>query len=203
MRIQFQSLLRRNFRWWVNAWAPDAICVWAAFLYPYGIKAPQMQLLSGQNGVRAFLHPKLKNKPTKTRFFHRKRLLLCLNINLKPCSFTLARSRPIPQPTPVPFPSMPPPLMCSTTRQHAADRFGLADAGNIYGRLTNSTQDVFEKRIAALEGGVAGLAVASGAAAIAYTIQALAQAGRAHCSPEDHLRRHLQPAGPYPAPVWH
>ena len=60
---------------------------------------------------------------------------------------------------------------------HAAARFGLADAGNIYGRLTNSTQEVFEKRIAALEGGVAGLAVASGAAAITYTIQALAQQG--------------------------
>ena len=61
--------------------------------------------------------------------------------------------------------------------QHAADRFGLADAGNIYGRLTNSTQDVLEKRLAALEGGVAGLALASGAAAITYTIQALAQKG--------------------------
>ncbi|WP_407397915.1 O-acetylhomoserine aminocarboxypropyltransferase/cysteine synthase family protein [Anaerovibrio sp.] len=61
--------------------------------------------------------------------------------------------------------------------QHAADRFGLADAGNIYGRLTNSTQGVFEERIAALEGGVAGLALASGAAAITYTIQALAKAG--------------------------
>ncbi len=60
---------------------------------------------------------------------------------------------------------------------HAAARFGLADAGNIYGRLTNSTQDVFEKRIAALEGGVAALAVASGAAAITYTIEALAQKG--------------------------
>ena len=60
---------------------------------------------------------------------------------------------------------------------HAAARFGLADAGNIYGRLTNSTQDVLEKRIAALEGGVAALAVASGAAAITYTIQALAYAG--------------------------
>lgn len=60
---------------------------------------------------------------------------------------------------------------------HAAARFGLADAGNIYGRLTNSTQDVLEKRIAALEGGVAALAVASGAAAIAYTIEALAQKG--------------------------
>ena len=60
---------------------------------------------------------------------------------------------------------------------HAAARFGLADAGNIYGRLTNSTQDVFEKRVAALEGGVAALATASGAAAITYTIQALAQAG--------------------------
>ena len=61
--------------------------------------------------------------------------------------------------------------------QHAADRFGLADAGNIYGRLTNSTQAVFEDRIAALEGGTAGLAVASGAAAITYTLQALAHAG--------------------------
>lgn len=61
--------------------------------------------------------------------------------------------------------------------RHAADRFGLRDAGNIYGRLTNSTQAVFEERIAALEGGTSGLAVASGAAAITYTIQALAQAG--------------------------
>ena len=61
--------------------------------------------------------------------------------------------------------------------QHAADRFGLADAGNIYGRLTNSTQEVLEKRVAALEGGVAALAVASGAAAITYTIEALAGAG--------------------------
>ena len=60
---------------------------------------------------------------------------------------------------------------------HAAARFGLADPGNIYGRLTNSTQDVLEKRIAALEGGVAALAVASGAAAISYTIQVLAQNG--------------------------
>ncbi len=61
--------------------------------------------------------------------------------------------------------------------QHAAERFDLSDNGNIYGRLTNSTQEVFEKRIAALEGGVAALAVASGAAAITYTIQALAQQG--------------------------
>ena len=61
--------------------------------------------------------------------------------------------------------------------QHAADRFGLRDAGNIYGRLTNPTNDVFEKRIAALENGVAALAVASGAAAISYTFQALAGAG--------------------------
>ena len=60
---------------------------------------------------------------------------------------------------------------------HAAARFGLADAGNIYGRLTNPTQDIFEKRIAALEGGVAALAVASGAAAISYTLQNLAQNG--------------------------
>ncbi|MCD8066128.1 MAG: O-acetylhomoserine aminocarboxypropyltransferase/cysteine synthase [Oscillospiraceae bacterium] len=61
--------------------------------------------------------------------------------------------------------------------EHAAARFGLTDAGNIYGRLTNSTQDVLEKRVAALEGGVAALATASGAAAITYTIQALTQAG--------------------------
>lgn len=61
--------------------------------------------------------------------------------------------------------------------QHAADRFGLRDAGNIYGRLTNSTQDVLEKRIVALEGGVVALAVASGAAAISYTIEALAANG--------------------------
>ena len=61
--------------------------------------------------------------------------------------------------------------------QHAADRFGLRDAGNIYGRLTNSTQGVFEDRVAALEGGVAGLAVASGAAAITYALQNILQAG--------------------------
>ncbi|SHI37717.1 O-acetylhomoserine aminocarboxypropyltransferase/cysteine synthase family protein [Pseudobutyrivibrio xylanivorans] len=61
--------------------------------------------------------------------------------------------------------------------QHAADRFGLADAGNIYGRLTNSTQGVLEERVAALEGGTAALAVASGAAAITYTIEALAAGG--------------------------
>ena len=61
--------------------------------------------------------------------------------------------------------------------QHAADRFGLRDAGNIYGRLTNSTQGVFEDRVAALEGGVAGLAVASGAAAITYALQNILQNG--------------------------
>ena len=61
--------------------------------------------------------------------------------------------------------------------KHAADRFGLADAGNIYGRLTNTTQDVLEKRLAALEGGSAALALASGAAAITYTIEALAADG--------------------------
>ena len=74
------------------------------------------------------------------------------------------------------------PIFASTSylfhnSQHAADRFGLRDAGNIYGRLTNPTEDVFEQRIAALEGGVAALAVASGAAAIDYTIQALAKNG--------------------------
>ncbi len=61
--------------------------------------------------------------------------------------------------------------------QHAADRFGLRDAGNIYGRLTNPTQEVFEKRMAALENGVAALATASGAAAVTYTLMNLAHAG--------------------------
>ncbi|SCY06167.1 O-acetylhomoserine (thiol)-lyase [Butyrivibrio hungatei] len=85
----------------------------------------------------------------------------------QPDSATDARAVPIYQTTSYVF----------RNSQHAADRFGLADAGNIYGRLTNSTQDVFEKRIAALEGGSAALAVASGAAAITYTIQALAANG--------------------------
>ena len=62
--------------------------------------------------------------------------------------------------------------------QHAADRFGLKDAGNIYGRLTNPTEDVLEKRLAALEGGVAALAFASGAAAVTATIQGLVHAGQ-------------------------
>ena len=61
--------------------------------------------------------------------------------------------------------------------QHAADRFALKDAGNIYGRLTNPTQDIFEQRIASLEGGTAALAVSSGAAALAYVFQALAKSG--------------------------
>ena len=70
--------------------------------------------------------------------------------------------------------------------QHAADRFGLRDAGNIYGRLTNSTQGVFEDRVAALEGGVAGLAVASGAAAVTYALQNIVQAGE-HIVAADNL----------------
>ncbi|MGM9685941.1 MAG: PLP-dependent transferase, partial [Bacteroidaceae bacterium] len=70
--------------------------------------------------------------------------------------------------------------------QHAADRFGLRDAGNIYGRLTNSTQGVFEDRVAALEGGVAGLAVASGAAAITYALQNIVGAPD-HTLAPDHL----------------
>ncbi len=66
--------------------------------------------------------------------------------------------------------------------QHGADRFGLRDAGNIYGRLTNSTQDVFEKRVAALEGGTAALALASGAAAVTYSLLNVAQAGESRPS---------------------
>ena len=69
--------------------------------------------------------------------------------------------------------------------QHAADRFGLRDAGNIYGRLTNSTQGVFEERVAALEGGVAGLAVASGAAAVTYALQNITQAGDHIVAPDN------------------
>ena len=82
--------------------------------------------------------------------------------------------------------------------EHAAARFGLTDAGNIYGRLTNSTQDVLEKRVAALEGGVAALALASGAAAITYRRSGhhLHHRGAGHRrgtyrGPEDHLRRLL------------
>ena len=73
--------------------------------------------------------------------------------------------------------------------QHAADRFGLRDAGNIYGRLTNSTQGVFEARVAALEGGVAGLAVASGAAAVTYALQNILGS---YCGCRQSLWRFLQ-----------
>lgn len=85
---------------------------------------------------------------------------------------------------------------------HAAARFDLSDAGNIYGRLTNSTQEVLEKRLAALEGGVAALALASGAAAIAYTIEALAQAGDHIVAQKTIYGGQLQPSGSYAAPVW-
>ncbi|AGX42042.1 O-acetylhomoserine aminocarboxypropyltransferase/cysteine synthase family protein [Clostridium saccharobutylicum] len=85
----------------------------------------------------------------------------------KPDSATDARAVPIYQTTSYVF----------RNSAHAAARFGLEDAGNIYGRLTNSTQDVFEKRVAALEGGVAGLAVASGAAAVTYAVQNITRAG--------------------------
>ena len=73
---------------------------------------------------------------------------------------------------------------------HAAARFDLSDAGNIYGRLTNPTQEAFEKRMAALEGGVGALALASGAAAVTYTLQNLARAGSISLRKDD-LRRQL------------
>ena len=82
---------------------------------------------------------------------------------------------------------------------HAEARFGLADPGNIYGRLTNSTQGVFEDRIAALEGGTAGLAVASGAAAGGIRGAQHHPVRRPHRRRQEHLRRHLQPAAPHPA----
>ena len=81
---------------------------------------------------------------------------------------------------------------------HAAARFGLEDPGNIYGRLTNSTQEVLEKRAAALEGGTAALALASGAAAIAYTLTER----RPLCGPENDLWRQLQPDGAYASRLW-
>lgn len=75
--------------------------------------------------------------------------------------------------------------------QHAADRFGLRDSGNIYGRLTNPTQDVFEQRIAALEGGVAALGVASGAAAITLYFTKFGTCWRPYCSFKNHIWRKL------------
>lgn len=84
--------------------------------------------------------------------------------------------------------------------QHAADRFALKDAGNIYGRLTNPTQDIFERRMAALEGGVAALATASGAAAVTYVIQALAHAGEYRVLAE-YLRWYIQSPGTHTAAV--
>ena len=85
---------------------------------------------------------------------------------------------------------------------HAAARFGLTDAGNIYGRLTNPTEDVFEQRIAALEGGVAALAVASGAAAISYTIENLAQNGDHIVCSKEHLRWYIQPFRTHTSIIW-
>ena len=96
---------------------------------------------------------------------------------MKPCSCTLDRKRQIRQPTPGRSTIYQTTSYVFKNSAHAAARFGLADAGNIYGRLTNSTQDVLEKRLAALEGGSAALALASGAAAITYTIEALAADG--------------------------
>ena len=84
--------------------------------------------------------------------------------------------------------------------QHAADRFGLRDAGNIYGRLTNSTQGVFEERIAALEGGVAALAVASGAAAITYALENIVLAGD-HIVAADNTTEVLTTSSPTPSQV--
>ena len=86
---------------------------------------------------------------------------------------------------------------------HAAARFGLADAGNIYGRLTNSTQDVFEKRIAALEGGVAALANRFRRCRYHLHHSGSCKAGREHRSCKHHLRRNLQPAGTHPSAVRH
>ena len=131
-------------------------------------------------GYRAFFYRIIPNNlryENLTAKFWRELQCLRTNCILKRFSSMLARKRPIRLPAPAPFPSIRPLLTYFNNSAHAAARFGLTDAGNIYGRLTNPTEDVLEKRIAALEGGVAGLAVASGAAAISYTIQALAQNG--------------------------
>ena len=128
---------------------------------------------------------------------------------LRPSSSMSVRSRPIPPPMPAPCLFTRPPPMCSITPPHAAARFGLADAGNIYGRLTNSTQDVLEKRIAALEGGVAALATGLRRRRHHLHHSGAGPGRRPHRGPEDHLRRQLQPAGPHPArssasppPLW-
>ena len=93
--------------------------------------------------------------------------------------------------------------MYSATAIMQRQDFGLADAGNIYGRLTNPTEDVFEQRMAALEGGVAALAVASGAAAITYTIENLAQSRRSYRSCKKYLWWFLQSAGAHTSAVRH
>jgi O-acetylhomoserine (thiol)-lyase len=87
--------------------------------------------------------------------------------------------------------------------QHGADLFDLKVAGNIYTRIMNPTQDVLEKRVAAMEGGVAGLAMASGMAAITASIQTIAEAGDNIISVEHALRRHLQPVRPHLAAIRH
>jgi O-acetylhomoserine (thiol)-lyase len=87
--------------------------------------------------------------------------------------------------------------------QHGADLFDLKVAGNIYTRIMNPTQDVLEKRVAALEGGIAGLALASGQAAITYAIQTICRGRRQHRLGQHALRRHLQPVRPHPAAVRH
>lgn len=96
---------------------------------------------------------------------------------MRPCSFTSDRSSPIPPPGARAVPIYQTTSYVFRDCAQAAARFGLTDVGNIYGRLTNSTQDVLEQRVAALESGVAALATASGAAAVTYTIQALARQG--------------------------
>jgi len=112
-------------------------------------------------------HKKERNKIMSTKKNYRFETLQLHVGQEQPDPATDARAVPIYQTTSYVF----------RNSQHAADRFGLRDAGNIYGRLTNSTQGVFEDRVAALEGGVAGLAVASGAAAVTYAIQNIALAG--------------------------
>lgn len=113
----------------------------------------------------------------------------------------LARKRPIRLPGARAVPIYQTTSYVFNNSAHAAARFGLTDAGNIYGRLTNPTEDVLEKRIAALEGGVAGLAVASGAAAISYTIQALAQNGGHVVAQKTIYGGSYNLLAPHPAPV--
>ena len=137
-------------------------------IHPSGSREAKRQHDSGETGASAPAKKRklLKNKNMSTLKLHVETLAIHVGQET-PDPTSDSRAVPIYQTTSYVF----------RNSQHAADRFGLRDPGNIYGRLTNSTQAVFEERVAAREGGVAGLAVASGAAAITYALQNVLQQG--------------------------